>query len=113
MGGVLAYSALLLTGTRGGYIAILAVAGWAVSFQLKPRLPCRVAEGVCRRNDCRSAAAGIFIGIGDKGLRLYALGEGDRDVGDLNGRLIVWPLAREAFDGHPMLGLGAGTLPTL
>ncbi len=111
VGGVLAYSALLLTGTRGGYIAILAVAGWAVWWRLFPRL--RVASLRMLYGVIVIAAAGIFIGIGDKGLRLYALGEGDRDVGDLNGRLIVWPLAREAFDGHPMLGLGAGTFPTL
>ncbi len=50
------------------------------------------------------AFAAVFSGVLDATLR--PRGASDRERGDFNGRLTLWPDAREEFWDHPFLGRG-------
>ena len=108
---VVGYGGMLLTGTRGAYLAVSLVAIWFLWWRVFPRVRRASLRGIYIA--VVLAGAAIFTGILDGALRTYALGQGDRDDGMLNGRLAIWPRAREVFWEGPLFGQGAGTFPKL
>ena len=105
------YSALLLTGARGGVAAILGVVLWAVWWRVGRRM--RAVSLRVLLCGVLVIALAIFTGAADGVLKIYASEQGLRDLGDLNGRLTVWPVARRLFLDQPVFGFGAGTFPNL
>lgn len=88
-------------GTRGALVAMFAGAVWL--------LVCRAANArrmfVWVVAVATASALGIFTGWADGPLREIA-DPSARETGFLNGRLLIWPMARETFGDHWWLGSG-------
>jgi O-antigen ligase len=80
----------------------MCLTGWILVHRFVPRigLPALCAAILV-------AQLGIVTGWADTALRLLDAGT-IRSTGDLAGRLASWPLARNVFEEHPVIGVGAG-----
>lgn len=98
---------IVQTGTRGALVGIGLIIFWLIGWRTIPRASAILfAVGVVALN------ASIVTGVASD--RLSALsGARSRDTGTLNGRLDVWPQARQEIMAHPFLGQGSGTFKQL
>lgn len=94
------YAGVLLNGTRGAVVAVLLLLAWLAVSWARPRRAFRALVGLAV-----VANAIIFTGIAD-GFLNSRVGQSVRETGDLNGRLRIWPVAREAFWDRPLQGYG-------
>lgn len=94
---------ILVTDTRASFLGLLALLLWLAASRLLKRPPLKylVAAVVI-------FAAAIATGIFDK-LSLLVEGLLGRPTGDWSGRLELWPLAREWWVRHFLVGSGAST----
>lgn len=108
LAGGLAFSAVVTSaiGTRGGAVALIFVGAWLLLGRFRDPLFRPLCVGVA------AVAVALTTGLLDDRLKLYATGQADaRETGTLNGRLLMWPLARGIIEEDPVLGRGAGTIP--
>lgn len=92
-----------LAGTRAALVALAILVLWLAACRIFKRPPLTVllvsVAAVC---------LGIVTGLADTLLALFETLFG-RTTGDLSGRLTVWPLAREWWLEHFLIGSGAST----
>ena len=93
---------ILQAGSRGAVVAAILVVVWVPLHRFLPR---RGIAVLCAT--IAVAAVAILSGVATSGL-LAADASSARSTGDLANRLVIWPLARETFAGHWLLGIGAG-----
>ena len=99
---------VFLAGTRGALLSILLLAAWLVAVRLV-----RVRIAYRYLLICASVvAAAITLGLLDDIIRSEVVPSA-REDGDLNGRLRIWPQARQLFEDRPILGHGAGTFQAM
>jgi O-antigen ligase len=98
---VLFYVGIVLTGSRGALLAVILLATWVACYRLNYRAALKVVYVLVVLG-----AIAISAGWTDPLLRL---GANSRERGDLNGRLVLWPIARREFSNHFWLGNGHGT----
>lgn len=105
------YVGILVTGARAAVLSVACVALWWLLWRLAAR---RWARWSYRALvvACSSAALALTFGLLDDAIR-SVLTPGDKETGDLNGRLTLWPMARDFWADSPLFGHGAGTLPHL
>lgn len=106
-----AYAGVVLTGTRGAAVAFGVTAVWALVSLFGSRRLIRGAFAVV----CALAGAlalGILTGLSDNLMLSIASPEKGRETGTLNGRLTLWPAARDLFDHHLLFGAGPGMFST-
>ncbi|WP_162458338.1 O-antigen ligase family protein [Pseudactinotalea terrae] len=101
------YGGILLTGTRGALASLVLLIGWAVIAARRPGRAVSVMAAVMG-----AASLATFLGVFDNWIRTVVPNAG-REVGNLSGRLDVWPIAREVFWDSPILGRGAGAFRTV
>jgi len=94
------WGGVLLNGTRGAVVAMALLLAWLLASMLNPRRAFHWLVGVVL-----VANAAVFAGWLDSWLRT-STARSVRETGDLNGRLQIWPFAREQFWNHPFLGHG-------
>lgn len=92
---------IMVSQTRGALLGIAALAGWLILCSVFRRPPLRVLWAVWGL-----AAVAIVTGVTDKVSLVFE--SGGRATGDWSGRLVIWPMAREAWLDNPILGVGAG-----
>lgn len=98
---------VMITGARGGVIGlVLALSCWLLHRLLPARTTYLVYALVV------VLGVGILTGLSDAIFRRQ-FRPGVRETGDLNGRLSLWPQARQVLLDHPLIGLGAGSFPIL
>lgn len=110
---VLMGAAIVLTGSRGGLLGMVAVGAFAAVLSLMGR---RDTEGTTSPNSrigvvlvgvalsLLTLGAVLFLGGGDSLLRGVGAGELSGDFS--SGRLHFWPIALKIFAAHPILGAG-------
>lgn len=98
---------IMRTDTRGAQISIIALAAWLILSRIAPRRALLVVYWVVG-----AVSVAILTGLSDQ-LILPHVSRTIRDTGDLNGRLYMWPQAREILIDHPFSGAGAGTFRLL
>lgn len=89
-------------GTRGALVALLAFAVWALGSRFAPR-----AALAALLMTLVALSILALSGWADDYLRAQFTAS-ERETGELNGRLLVWPLARDMFQENPLFGIGAG-----
>lgn len=98
---------VMITGSRGGVIGlVLALSCWLFHRLLPAGTRYLVYALVV------VLGVGILTGLSDAIFRRQ-FRPGVRETGDLNGRLSLWPQARQVLFDHPLIGLGAGSFPIL
>ena len=101
------YWGIGLTGARGGLLGfVLALLWWLCPARMRS-LGWRVMVPLV----CVLMVA-VSSGVVDAALRTLFPASQSREIGDLNGRLSVWPMARGVLEDHPVLGAGAGSFPS-
>ena len=98
---VLFYAGIVLTGSRGALLAVILLATWVACYRFNYRAALKVVYALVVLG-----AIAISAGWTDPLLRL---GANSRERGDLNGRLVLWPIARREFSEHFLFGNGHGT----
>jgi O-antigen ligase len=106
--GIAAYAGIVLTGSRGAAIAAIATAIWWIIPRCLRRKAIWGVYGLTL-----TATVAIMTGWADSSLRSNVSVGSGRETGDLNGRLSIWPIAREAMDTEFWFGWGAGTFPAM
>lgn len=101
------YVGIVNNGTRAALISVALLGSWALFARVRIRLAYFLAAGVIF---CGFVAT--FTGMTDGWIRGQIVAS-SRETGDLNGRLSIWPMARDLFYDRPLLGHGAGALPQL
>ncbi len=106
---VVFYIGVIQAGTRGALLGItLGVAwgglNWAVRFKTSRALGYLLFALLI-------VATSIAAGALQRAL-LGRISSSSRESGDLNGRLTVWPMARDRWSENLWLGQGAGTFPS-
>ncbi|HZK05966.1 MAG TPA: O-antigen ligase family protein [Actinomycetaceae bacterium] len=98
--GLLAFG-ISLTGTRGAMLALVLLVVWGVIYRIRPETAFNtlVITGVITV---------ILISSGLVDELITPQSEAGRETGDLNGRLTIWPYARQSISEHPLLGIGLG-----
>lgn len=98
--------ALLLTGSRGGLIAV-AAAGLATTFIARPRLPRRLVKAT----GALSLAAGIMVVllVWHPGFKHSPVSVAHRGTSTLESRLDYWLSAIRIVRKHPLTGTGPDT----
>lgn len=94
--------ATTMTGSRGALISLALIGVWVVLHPLVARW-----ANLVGRVAWLALPTLAVSGVLDEALRPAKATI--RETGDLNGRLTIWPLARELFHEHPLRGTGAGT----
>jgi len=105
---VIIFVGISLAGTRGALIAFTATVVWCIVPSQLRRAGLVVVYGLVV-----GVASGILFGFTDDLIRSNIEGNVTRETGNLNGRLLLWPIARDAFDRHLWIGSGGGTFPAL
>ena len=101
------YWGIGLTGARGGLLGFaLALLWWLCPPRMRSVAWRVMVPGVCL------FVVAVSSGVLDAGLRALFPASHSREIGDLNGRLTVWPIARGVLEDHPVLGAGAGSFPS-
>ena len=110
---VLMFTAIVLTGSRGGLIGAAAVASFAAALTILGRKQDRDVDHVVSRAGLVIAGAAfivvtlglvLFVGGGDSLLRGIGAGEMAGDFS--SGRLHFWGIAVKIFLAHPIAGSG-------
>lgn len=110
---VIMFTAIVLTGSRGGMIGLAAVAAFAAAMSLSRRDRSDKERSVVSRTVLAISAAGVavitlglvlFVGGGDSLLRGVGAGAVSGDFS--SGRLHFWPIAIKIFLAHPIIGAG-------
>ncbi len=102
------YLGIGLTGSRGGLFAfVLAGVWWLIPKQVRARSWKPMAASAC------ILAVALTTGWLDDVLRKLFKASQVRETGELNGRLNVWPIARDVIVQDPIIGAGAGSFPSL
>jgi O-antigen ligase len=96
---------LQLTGTRGAAVGAVSLALWLLSCRALSRPPVKALIIALA-----SAAIIITSGLLDLSLRLVDFGS--RSTGDLSGRLLLWPAARELWSQSWLVGSGLSSVRT-
>ncbi|WP_202805969.1 O-antigen ligase family protein [Actinopolymorpha alba] len=98
---------ILQTGCRGALVGVVLVAAWLPIHRFVLRRGISIlCIGICL------TALVISTGLATSWLRAVDAAS-VRSTGDLSYRLILWPLARQTFIDHWLLGIGAGGFTTL
>lgn len=92
---------IVQTGTRGAVVGIVMFVVWIMVQKAFPGRGLAALWGVAV-----GLNALILTGLAD-GTLAGLSGSSSRDTGTLNGRLEMWPAAREVFYDHPLNGVGA------
>lgn len=94
--------ALVVSGSRGAELSMGVMLAWSV-------VPLRARKHVGKLLPLMIPLQAIIAlsGVLDEHLRPTTTSV--RETGDLNGRLTLWPLAREVFHSHPLRGVGVGS----
>lgn len=100
------YVGIVLTGTRGALVSFGIVCAW----WLFARINLRLAYGVLITSFVVANLAMVFGWIDIVLSKLKF--DSSRDTGDLNGRITIWPTAREAVAESPLIGHGVGSFPS-
>lgn len=93
---------ILASGTRGAWIATGLLGLWILVFKISPKFFFRVAALLTV-----IAAVVILTGLADNWMTELD-NNAVRSAGDLSGRLIIWPYAREVFQASFVFGIGLG-----
>lgn len=103
-----AYAGIVLTGSRGAAVAAIATLAWWL-------LPARLrTSGIYVLSSLLTFSSIVIVsGAADRFIRSRTPAPSGRETGDLNGRLSIWPTARETFSENLWLGRGAGSFPSL
>lgn len=106
IGLVLIAAGINFTGTRGAMLALALLLAWAAAYRLRPSLAFKalIIAGVL-------ALVVVAAGVVDELMRPTRVP--GRETGDLNGRLTIWPYAREHIAERPVLGWGLGAFRIL
>jgi len=105
--GLVFCAGIFATGTRGAFYAAMGlVAWWLVPSRWRRPAFAGLIVAIC------VVAAAIVTGVFDSQVRTWLRADGVRESGDLNGRLLVWQIARDMLMAHPFIGEGAGTITT-
>lgn len=101
---LLSGSVIAMSGSRGALIGVLMAALWVAYRTVRPQ-----GHYVARCFRILYLLLPVFAitGIVDERFRPETVSA--RETGDLNGRLRIWPMARQFFWDHPIRGIGAGT----
>lgn len=97
------YAGIILSGTRGALIGVIALALWIALLHRFGKIAYIGTIWALVLGHVLSAT-----GVVDALLTRFAA-EG-RDAGDLSGRLVLWPVAREAFWERPLFGGGVDSI---
>lgn len=97
---------IVLSDTRGAFVGLALMAAWLILCFLFKRPPYKALVFVVLL-----VAFSIATGILDRA-SLVLEGLLGRATGDWSGRLIIWPLAREDWSHHFLLGTGVSTFLT-
>jgi O-antigen ligase len=92
---------LVVSDTRGAQLGAACMLAWIVFCRIMRRAPIQLLISVVL-----IAAFCIATGVADAASLAYE--SGSRVTGDWSGRLIIWPLARDAWADSPVIGIGAG-----
>lgn len=92
---------VLLSGTRGAVVGIVVMLAWLFVTRFAP--PQKAFRWLVAAVIMANVL--VFSGWADGLLRSTSASSG-RETGDLNGRLRIWPFARDAFWDHPFIGHG-------
>lgn len=95
---------VLSTQTRGAQIALVLFIIWLLISKFGRPLKLVLALATI-------SAAVISSGILNE--QLAVLDYGDRSISGLSGRLELWQIARDAWESHPLLGVGLGATRSL
>lgn len=90
-----------LIGSRGATLSVALALVWLLVHRAAPRLALRSLAVL-------SVIVVVVIASGIADQLLTPEQQSGRETGTLNGRLLVWPIARETFSQHPVLGIGIG-----
>lgn len=102
---VLQYVGILINGTRGALVSMVLLVAWFGFWRIRHRVPWKILV-VC------ASVVTIVISAGwIDPLIESSVTRSSRDTGDLNGRLTIWPYARDLIGRRPLFGHGADTLP--
>ncbi|GAB1694357.1 O-antigen ligase family protein [Krasilnikovia sp. M28-CT-15] len=100
--------AIARTDTRAAVLAVVVAVIYLVVRRLASRAAWRVIS-LAVPAILITVAAGMFDRVDLSWMDDYL----DRDTGELSGRLLVWPYARQAIADHPFDGLGPHIFPTV
>jgi len=99
---------IALLGTRGAMLSVLLLLAWTLFFRATNRMAVLFIFW-----SALIALALVSAGIIDiliLGIEAFV---GVRDTGDLSGRLLLWPNARNIISEAPFLGIGIGAFPSV
>lgn len=102
---VLEYVGIVVNGTRGALVSMVLLVVWFCVWHVRHRAPWKILLV------CASVVAVVISAGWLDPLIESAVMRSGRDTGDLNGRLTVWPYARNLIADRPFFGHGADTLP--
>lgn len=95
-----------LTGTRGAQAALVALAAWVIVHRANPRRTFQLLTW--------ATAVGLTVlAAGWVDEQITPTRDAGRETGTLNGRLYIWPYARELIGEQPLLGYGHGAFRAL
>jgi O-antigen ligase len=100
--GILAILGANQAGTRGAFVGLAAFVVWSIGCRFAPRSAFQLLVSASAALSVTSLT-GWFDGLLRDQNQASA-----RERGDLNGRLVIWPIARHIFQDHPWIGIGAG-----
>lgn len=100
---IIALAGIAVSDTRGSFLAVAALVVWSVLARFMKNPPIRTLIGVLV-----VIALCIATGVADK-LSLVAESLLGRPTGDWSGRLMIWPLARQWWLEHFIVGSGTTT----
>ncbi len=90
-----------LNGTRGAAMGLIGLALWGLLHWIAPVIALRTLVVV-------AAGATLAVAAGWLDVLIAPTPQAGRETGDLNGRLVLWPYARELIAERPVAGWGAG-----
>jgi len=94
---------LTLLGTRSAIASIFLLVVWVFASRFPGRF--LLIAIFCAAG---SSLFLISLGLLDSIMVLFDVMWADRETGDLSGRLLIWPMARNYISEMPLLGIGAG-----
>jgi O-antigen ligase len=97
----------LQAASRGGLLSLALIVAWLWLSRYRPRLTFRALVIAAL-----GSGVAIFIGWSDR-ILVWVDDHTFRSTGDLARRLVVWPAVRDVISEHPVLGLGAGSSPSV
>ncbi|MFK5633710.1 O-antigen ligase family protein [Ornithinimicrobium sp. LYQ103] len=105
--GIAMYIGILLNGTRGALIGLIALLVWLSLARFHGALFGWLIGLVAL------LSLALSLGVLDGWFREIVGGASIRETGDLNGRLLIWPIARDFIAERPVLGYGVDSFPVM